>query len=494
MNTLQELIKQHIKSNGYTIYSISKQSNINRTTLQKILSSQRKCTKEIYETLIQFFTLTTDEKEELDKAFLIEQIGYERFKTHMGIKSLLEMSASTLYQTDSQSLDIILPNAESFSDFKLLHGSYQIINTINSIILGCIKNKSNPFLYTFTDISQPFMPMLFKSLYHPDFADLEIKLLIELQKTQTYHESQNNIYNINVIMNLLPFFTSCLSSFTVNYYYCEGNNFKEQASIFPFYIITNTHIILLSYDFETAMLLSSESAHEYFILNYKKLLSKSNILTTGPQSPIEILNTLNTVNPSTNCPLCLNIQPTVEFFITPEMIDKYILNNPFKDMIREKLLERINQLDEEKHTIIFTLEGLQLFTAQGKNINFPDSIAMHFDINDRIYILTKLIESNFTEGDNHFLLLNPSKIHTSLNVSIAYTPPSLTYLLLVHKSGEPMFIPLQELTLCHSVMDFIQTLPEYGFVYSIEETNKILQEEINKLENASTLPSPPDSI
>ena len=36
MDTIQALIKHYIESNGYTVYSISQQSGLNRTTLQKI--------------------------------------------------------------------------------------------------------------------------------------------------------------------------------------------------------------------------------------------------------------------------------------------------------------------------------------------------------------------------------------------------------------------------------------------------------------------------
>ena len=83
MDTIQALIKHYIESNGYTVYSISQQSGINRTTLQKILSGQRKITKEIYEKLLPFFALSPIDKEELEQAFLINQIGTERFQTHM---------------------------------------------------------------------------------------------------------------------------------------------------------------------------------------------------------------------------------------------------------------------------------------------------------------------------------------------------------------------------------------------------------------------------
>ena len=94
MDTIQHLIKYYIESNGYTIYSISQQSGINRTTLQKILSGQRKITRDVYEKLLPFFSLSPIDKEELDRAFLADQIGLERFQTHMEIKKLLESSPS----------------------------------------------------------------------------------------------------------------------------------------------------------------------------------------------------------------------------------------------------------------------------------------------------------------------------------------------------------------------------------------------------------------
>ena len=76
MDTIQALIKHYIESNGYTVYSISQQSGLNRTTLQKILSGQRKITKEIYEKLLPFFALSPIDKEDLEQAFLINPDTY----------------------------------------------------------------------------------------------------------------------------------------------------------------------------------------------------------------------------------------------------------------------------------------------------------------------------------------------------------------------------------------------------------------------------------
>lgn len=124
MESIQTLIKHYIEINGYTIYSISTQSGVNRTTLQKVLSGQRKITKEIYERLLPYFSLSPLDKEELDQAFLIEQIGQERFQSHMEIKRILELPSSALYQSTTRPSDISSINIEKLEDQAILHGTY----------------------------------------------------------------------------------------------------------------------------------------------------------------------------------------------------------------------------------------------------------------------------------------------------------------------------------------------------------------------------------
>ena len=182
MNTIQELLKHYIESDGYTVYSISQQSGINRTTLQKVLSKQRKISKELYDKLLPFLSLSPIDKEELDQAFLIEQIGMDRFQTHMEIKRILEMSASTLYQTEEAPYDAAVSNIESWSDCMLIQGTYQIVNAIYSVALKNVTTEEQPFLYTFADMSHPYASIFFKPLYHPAFEPLHVKHLIEYQK------------------------------------------------------------------------------------------------------------------------------------------------------------------------------------------------------------------------------------------------------------------------------------------------------------------------
>lgn len=482
MKTVQELIRQFIDSNGHTIYSISQQSGINRTTLQKIISGQRKVTKEIFDAITPFFILSPNEQEELNHAFLIEEIGRERYQTHMAIKDILELPNSTFHQTSPVLSDTMTIKSDKLTNNLLIENSYPIINIICSIMLDNIKTEESPYMYTFTDMSHPFMSSLLKQFFNNAYEKLTIRHLIEFHKARFSNGNYENTYNLKLINTLLPFFSAFPGSFSVYYYYSSKNENELPALIFPYYIITNSHIILLSTDYEHALLIQDSAIHDHYKNCYEQTLEKSNLLTNGVQSSLELLDNLNTIDPSTNYPICLNVQPTIEQFITEEMIDKYMIDTPFKLVLREKLLKRIEQLSTEEHTILFTQEGLHLFSEQGKNVNFPDSLARPFDAEDRITILSKFIECNQSQKANTFLMINPKKLHTSLNICIAFVPPAVTYLFLIRNDGNAMVIPLHEHTICSSIMDYIQMFPEYGYVYSLEETNQIIQNEIEKLQ------------
>lgn len=481
MNTIQELIRRCIDSNGYTIYSLSQQTGINRTTLQKIISGQRTLTKDIYETLLRFFVISPSEREALDRAFLIDQIGRERYQTHMEIKHILELPASVFQTTSEDLTSALITNLNELPDFTLLKDEYQITNVLCSIVLSNVTECEQPYLYGYTDMSQTFMSTILKQFFNTAYEKLNIKLLLEFRKARLVNGYYDNIDNLHIITNLLPFFSAFPGTFAVHYYYAEQNDFEQLASVFPFYIITNTHVILFSADYTSALFISNSALHEHYLSYYNQALNHSYTLTNGIQTTLELLESLIHVDPLTNYHLCLNVQPTIEKYITPDMIDKYMLDTPYKDVLRQKLLERIDQLATEDHTILFTMEGLRLFCDRGKNINFPDTLAKPFDIEDRIYILSKFLESNRTENSNTYLLLNPKQLHTSPYISIAFVPPALTFILLIREDGNALAIPLYEHTLCNNIIDYIQALPEYGCIYSLEETNHQLEQEIEVL-------------
>lgn len=481
MEQIRELIRKHIEKNGYTIYSLSNQSGVNRTNIQKVLSGQRRLTTEVYDKLIPFLSLSPAEKEEFDRAFLIDQIGYDRYQTHLQVKNILELPEDMLHPISDELADSFTTNIENIPDYTLLHDKFQIANLVYSIVFNSMSKHCNPYLYIYSDMGNTYMPRLLKQFYNSCFSDLEIVQLLEFRKVKELDGNYDNLHNLKILTSLLPFFSTFPGKFAVHYYYATHNDAHLSAIAFPNYLITNTHVIFLSPDFDTAFFVSNSEFHDHYINVFDRAVGRSFVLTKGEQTASELLDSLIDVSPAVNYPMCINVQPTLEKYFTPELLDKYMLDTPYKDILRKKLLLRISQLSLENHTVMFTEEGLELFTRYGKNVNFPDNLAKRIDIPDRISILEQIISTNCDPKNCTFLMLDKRKLRTSLNLTISFVPPMTTYLLLTRPDGSSMVIPLQEHTICSSIMDFVQNMSSYGLVLSVDETNIILQRHIDEL-------------
>lgn len=483
MEQIQDLIKRHIDANGYTIYSLASICGINRTTLQKVLAGQRKLTTQMYEKLIPFFSLSPSEKAEFDKYFLIDQIGQDRYQTHMQIRNILETPADLLGQSSAIQADSFITDVSEIPDYAFIHDQFQITSFIYSIVRYAVKNFGDPYLYIFADMSKSYISNLLKLFYNEEFSSLTTTQLIEFCKVRDLHGNYDNMHNLQCIANLLPFFSACTGNFSVRYYYAAHNDFQMEVIAFPNYIITNTHVIFLSPDFREAFFVANEEFRQHYLDVYNSALSRSHTLTNGKQSPSELLDQIMDSSPATypEHNMCINVQPTFEKFFTPSMIDKYMYDTPYRDILKTKLLARIKQLESENHTVLFTYEGLELFSRYGKVMSFPDNLAARTDVADRITILNRIIESNSNPDDYTFLLIDRNKLRTSLNLTISFAPPMTTYIMLTRNDGNTICIPLCEHSICSSIMDFVQMLPQYDMILSVEDTNRILQNHIDEL-------------
>lgn len=91
MITLEEQLKEQIKNNGYSMYSLSKKSGINQTTLQRALNGERPISRENFDRIISYLRLTPVEQKKLENAYTISKIGEPGYKKITFIKNLLEM-------------------------------------------------------------------------------------------------------------------------------------------------------------------------------------------------------------------------------------------------------------------------------------------------------------------------------------------------------------------------------------------------------------------
>lgn len=482
MEQLQTLLKKYIESRGFTIYSIAYRSGINRTTLQKILSGQRKMTKDIYDMLLPFLSLSPIEEEELNQAFLINQIGHDRYMSHMIIKDILEgdYDNRTLSTPPDAFFSYLSLNTNDLPDYMLINDSFQLSNMFYALIQNSMQHDE-PYMYLFTGCSNLYISTLLKQFFYMDYERLKLVQLAEFAITSDFTNKYNNIYNLETIKALIPFLTSFNGHFSMYSYYTTDTKCQMNATVFPYYIITNDYIMLLSSDYSSGLLLSDKNIHDYYLNMYMKYLSKSSLIVNGKSSVSDLLESLiQDDNVRSLYNKCLNVQPIFYIYVTEAIFDKYMSSNPNYEHIKNLFYSRIGQLKElnSSHQIYFTKNGLDLFAETGLLVDIPANVT---DYNDRILLLQAIIEANNNENHPSCVCINEKKLQISSHISLELVPPLFTKLMINFQYKPAAYIPICEQSLCSSFIDFINTFTEYGYLYSIEETNSIIQSHIDKL-------------
>lgn len=482
MQSIQELLKKHIEKSGYTIYSISYCSKINRTTLTKILSGQRKLSQDILDKLLPFLQLTPNDLQEIQQSFHIYQTGEQRYLCHMYLKNLFEtdfprISGYSDTQVFSKTTNPFLVPDKSF----MLFDRFQIYGTILYLIENASTKQDKVYLYSFADFQNDFMSSLYKQLL-PD-SRIDIKHIVQLNKIQDYKNDKGNINNLNILSQMISLLMySCSNLPDMHYYYSVYDEFKQQASVFPYYIILNDYVVFLSLDYNTAFFCPDEPMHSYYLQMYNTALRQSNTLTENISSYIQLLEylTQNETISQQNNVTCLLASPPIELILTPKLIDKYMVDCIEKTHIKNLFLHRIKQIKNEfSHTTLITMSGLNTFIGEGRCANYPPNLAKQIDVADRKSILENLIANNNT--NYKLLLIDDTKFPIRMPLSMTPLSPHSILFVLYVSPNVIRSVKITEQTFYNSICDFLQyTASE--FAYSVEETNNIIREAIKNIE------------
>lgn len=107
MRDFGDLLRSCIKESGYTIYGIAKKAEVNRTTLQKVLSNDRPPSFEMIDKLLPLLKLSPCEKDEIMSIFEIQKTGEALYYQRNCIKQMLEQISADVspYMFGSQTTD-----------------------------------------------------------------------------------------------------------------------------------------------------------------------------------------------------------------------------------------------------------------------------------------------------------------------------------------------------------------------------------------------------
>lgn len=464
--------------NSCTIHSVlSKKklaeiTGIERTRLIKILNGTRKPDKNDLMKIIQALSLTWEEEQEAYRLAKIEWLGSDAYESMIAITSFLKG-----FHMINNHTSLIKENLSTISDSKntfCLTNKTEILHQLQCF-LSQIGISQNQHLKMIVQEDDPgIYNLIASSIYGKDNLIIDHILYYQALSKKDIGSIKQNIQQNSFI---LPFILMN-NTYHPLAIYQDNTNTQLQNALLPYLFLHDHTVINCSCDFHSAII----SYDPHIIHMYNNLFKEER---KKAKEIVNILEPQNFIQPYINA--IMNHQNRHFYFLLHEpcfasnlpysiimskIHPKLKQNNDFISMISQ-YLKLIQSL--KTYTNYFTIQGVHQFMTSGCSSQIPKSIHIPLTIEERLLNLKNIIIK--IEGDESTEYLLNDKIIFDAGLSIScYDDTSTVF----YYNNANINFYFQENTINMSMHQFLQSLPKSDFVYSKEESLKILSEIYDK--------------
>lgn len=364
INNFSLLLKQYINESQYNVVTLSKLTNISRSSIQKFMSGiQIPKNYETIEKLIQFLPLSIIQKDELKKAYMIEQVGYLNYQKMTVLKEFIQ--SFNTYPSSSFNYNL----SYKFNKInKFAHNPEELKLMLHFIIEDALNHSKQ--IKILMNADNPLFEIIYQ--YAKNYPDLVIKQIVNFKNLGNDVTSSN----LEQLEKLLPLLL-LKNKTSIKYIYGKENN-PNYYSIFPYSIASDNYIILINSDYTLGMLINENQKYLINEFNKKNKLAKKLIYKS--KNKTNYINTfLNTLTNQKNT--------NFQIFSHISLIYTYlkILNqnqSSYKNKLNEFLqnnhltlyLTSDQNTDKKSFTNILTNDHFNIHIINKNKINFPDDL------------------------------------------------------------------------------------------------------------------------
>lgn len=485
MSDIGKYLRNWFEKNQISIYQAAKESNINRTTLQKVLSGDRTPSRHLVTSLVSALPFSVGEVREIWDLFESDQSGMGTYMQNQYIDRM--MKNISFISADNVAVPVQSEKSDGKEQLLLYRTPYEVEELLKELLKEEMEKKNSfPFGRSVL-IHAPAENEMFHSIFNVIYMSPEAKLLKISHLTRLYKNQSGqtqSVENLKALANILPFFSTHRLNYQVGYYYSSGASEDLTHTAFPYYIIFSQAALLISDDCCSAVLCREKSLIEYLKKMFERTKHISTQMITSFHNSMEILHYYMRTTEGGFKTYWLENQPCMVCFFDQRLVEKYTRTGiPDREALMELVLKRSNQLKEFHNFIcMFTESGLESFVKTGRLIELPEHLAEAFNLSDRLFLVEELYRA--CEQDKGIFRIAtplmfrfPIDIVHSLRVGGGFEFGGFD-----PADNQYHYIIIDEPTMLAAFTEYYQSLVDSPMLYSKEKTLEIIQKYRNDLE------------
>ena len=471
MQEFHKLLTRFINEKNTTIYTLAKNTGIERSYIQKMKSGARvPAEKDTILKLAKGLMLTANEAAELVEAYSIAKMGEGKYFQRMFVQNIISSFAevqtqnSLILECNTQNNLVMQNEVEHITGVPAIHKVLKAIMEIEaSNEDGCIKILAQPsFSYIYDCISTLN-------------SNTKVENIIVLYK----QDNDNAVnYNLDVFQKLVPLFFSC-PHFHPYYVHDHVDTIFNDTTVMPLTIITSEYLLRISNDCKQALLIRDATIRQLYLASFeKKMLTAKPLFDTISAEPEQYFaNVAGLMDFDAESNYNIMYQPCIVPYIPNDTVNACINTELLTPEMLAQIQEYLYNISTCHNTfqMVFTEEGLDLFLRTGKILEIPDfMLRAHPTKKQRLEIIANFIAA-IEDGRAIVHLAKPNMF--SIPKPIVITAYSKQHVIIHHfdESGSIHIFRLEEISLVNAFHDFLLWIQDCDLVYSQEESLEIVQ-------------------
>ena len=471
MMEFQSLFRARLREEKLTIYRLSKELQVDRSTLYQVYHGTRLPTAAIFQKLTAFFQLSVQEERQWLEAWKGARPAPRRYALRRQIEGFLQTLERGERRPPARRVHAPQPERTA-GPCVCVEGAAEVARQI-SALLGLQRSVGEPGL---VDLHLPFSFFSRPESAGFSLEGLRVRHLFALPPPGRGREAETASL-LHLLEEILRRFLSVRDSRAyVPYFYNAPR--ESNFGLFPYSAAGGRRVFFVSGDLTHGLLLDNAQAAEAHRAQFDRALERAAPLVRGYRHPIQAMEELLVPAPDGRT-------ASAHFFHQPCLVmyaDREILDHALRPDCpnRENVLEAALAYYVESAAYgpdfynYFTREGAAAFLAGGQMQEFPVNLVRPLPLEDRVTLLRRLRDSvRSPEGNVYCVRPELVSIPERLVLDVCFgrqilfsrsCPDALDYLV-VSESG-----------LVRGFMDYFRTLPATPGVASREESARLLDE------------------
>lgn len=470
MSKFSERCKQYLETAGQTIYSFSKTTGLDRTSIHRLVNGKRLPSRDFLLDFCKELRINAREERELFELYEEEKAGpavYQNRKYILRFLSEIQpLENLTVNETSAFFDGTLLPFTETS-----LATRTQICCLLESAFCG--KSKLPCILTNFPTNSALQITRYLSRMYLKYQRHVLLKHLITL--TPDPSKLQDASCNLKSIAQVLPLALSDFNTYLPYYTYGHIHSSDFSQMPYPYYIMTEDAILEISANMKRSILHQDADTVQNYRLELERIFSDSRTLMHIPRTLEDSLTLYMKVSwPSHTVLGSLEPLPCFTWSVPQELIMKTareVLPEPAVSSCLECLCQ--NPLDNPELPVYCSMENLINFLKTGQITGQMASYLPPLTEEERLETLQNFLDTNGKSlFCTRFLKLNlviPDNLYMEL------LPGQQLLFCMFHPDRPLRFVLLHEPGIYEAFADFFQYLGDPLNSFSAEETNEIVR-------------------